>query len=69
MSTKPISDASFQSDVIGAEGPVLVDTFHPSQQNTFTGKLKPRDLDRVFQKVLALLGEGEGHQAGRPRGR
>jgi len=25
MSTKPISDASFQSDVIGAEGPVLVD--------------------------------------------
>ena len=25
MSTKPISDQSFEADVIGAEGPVLVD--------------------------------------------
>ena len=25
MSTKPISDQSFETDVIGAEGPVLVD--------------------------------------------
>jgi len=50
-------------------GLVLVDTYHPSQQNTFTGKLKPQDLDRVLQKVLALLGEGEGRQGGHPRGR
>lgn len=30
-------------------GRVLLDTFHPSQQNTFTGRLKPRDLDRVLK--------------------
>jgi len=38
-------------------GPVLIDTYHPSQQNTFTGKLKPRDLDRVLERVRTLLGE------------
>ena len=32
-------------------GPLLFDTYHPSQQNTFTGKLRPRDLDRVFSAV------------------
>jgi uracil-DNA glycosylase len=36
-------------------GIVLVDTFHPSQQNTFTGKLKPEDLDRVLQKIRATI--------------
>jgi uracil-DNA glycosylase family 4 len=50
-------------------GPVLVDTYHPSQQNTFTGKLKPRDLDRVLEKVRGLLGEGSPRQATRPSGR
>jgi uracil-DNA glycosylase len=34
---------------------VLFDTYHPSQQNTFTGKLKPRDLDRVLQAVRATM--------------
>ena len=32
-------------------GLVLFDTYHPSQQNTFTGKLKPEDLDRVLRKI------------------
>ena len=30
---------------------MLYDTYHPSQQNTFTGKLKPEDLDRVLWKI------------------
>ena len=33
----------------------LFDAFHPSQQNTFTGKLKPEDLDRVLQMIRATI--------------
>ena len=33
----------------------LFDAFHPSQQNTFTGKLKPEDLDRVLQSIRATI--------------
>jgi len=36
-------------------GLVLFDTYHPSQQNTFTGKLKPEDLDRVLRKIRATI--------------
>ncbi len=36
-------------------GPVLFDTYHPSQQNTFTGRLKPEDLDAVLGAVRRFL--------------
>jgi uracil-DNA glycosylase family 4 len=34
----------------------LVCSFHPSQQNTFTGKLTPSMLDAVFYRAVELAG-------------
>ena len=33
----------------------IVGTFHPSQQNTFTGRLKPDMLDAVFERARHLI--------------
>jgi uracil-DNA glycosylase family 4 len=37
------------------DGLRLFASYHPSQQNTFTGRLKPADLDRVLRQVRVHL--------------
>jgi uracil-DNA glycosylase family 4 len=36
-------------------GPFLLATFHPSQQNTFTGKLTPPMMRQVFEQAKTLI--------------
>jgi uracil-DNA glycosylase family 4 len=37
------------------EGPTLIGCYHPSRQNTQTGKLTPEMIDRVFREARRLM--------------
>jgi uracil-DNA glycosylase len=42
-----------------AKGLVLIASYHPSQQNTQTGRLTQEMFDGVFAKAKAALRKGE----------
>ncbi|HVP01203.1 MAG TPA: uracil-DNA glycosylase [Solirubrobacteraceae bacterium] len=44
------------AQVLPAEGPALLGCYHPSQQNTFTGRLTPAMLDDVLVAARKLAG-------------
>ena len=53
--------------VFGAPHPMLLGCFHPSQQNTFTGKLTPAMIDAVLLRAGELGGRGGGGRGVPPR--
>jgi uracil-DNA glycosylase len=44
-------------EVPTSSGPIILCSFHPSQQNTFTGKLTEPMFDAIFTRARSIVSE------------
>ena len=56
---KPRPKFQHGGEVVIANGPLVLSSYHPSQQNTFTGRLTVPMLDSVFVRAKAELWESK----------
>ena len=50
-------DFAFSCEKLIGSGVLLIDSYHPSQRNTFTGRLTEEAFDRVFFRAREALKE------------
>lgn len=58
---KPVPRPQFGHGAVASIGeglPILIGCYHPSRQNTNTGKLTPRMMETVFKRARRLLDSG-----------
>jgi uracil-DNA glycosylase family 4 len=54
---KPRPKFGHLAEVDLGDGPLVLGSYHPSQQNTFTGKLTETMFDRVWERVAGFAGQ------------
>jgi uracil-DNA glycosylase len=60
-----LSDFAFGHNVLYPVVPNLLCSYHPSQQNTSTGKLTQKMLDEIFERAAAVIRSGSDPAAPR----